>query len=161
SSLHCELSTLTFWLRAPGMKRLTMRLIDGTSQCHQIDLHLDPVSDDWRLVTFPVDRFFSTRGTAEALKSVARYENWGGAKDGKWHGILKAMHLLVGKIENESKITTIWISGVTASIRASAFNCDFEGATALPAGWTAQGSASIDGKDAFQGTNALQLNRAA
>jgi hypothetical protein len=68
------------------------------------------------------------------------------------------MYLLIGKIENETKVTTIWISGVTASIRASAFTCDFEGAAALPAGWTAQGSAVID-KDAFQGAHALLLNR--
>src|SRR5262249_49387276 len=81
TALHCELSGLSFWLRAPGMKRLTMRLIDGTSQCHQIDLQLEPVSDDWRMVSFPVERFFATRGTAEAVKSVARYENWGGKKD--------------------------------------------------------------------------------
>ncbi len=159
-ALNLSLDTLSFWIKAPGLTGMAMRLNDGTGQCHQISLSFDPPSDDWRLVTFPVDRFFASRGTAEAVKGIAKYENWGGANDGKWHGNLTSMTLVVG---NHGKKAEVWVADLVASTRAgtSGWTCDFEGATTLPAGWDHEGNVTIGTAGAFQGANALVLTRSA
>ncbi|MCW8131024.1 MAG: hypothetical protein KIS92_11800 [Planctomycetota bacterium] len=157
-ALKLDLDTLSFWLKAPALNHVTMRLIDGSGQCHQLSLKLEPISDEWRLVTFPVDRFFENQGTTEAVKGIAKYEHWGGKKDGKWHGALKGMYLLAGRSPT-ANTSTIWVSGLVASVRTAAYACDFEGANTLPAGWTSEGAAKIDEKDAFQGKRALRLSR--
>lgn len=157
-AMKLDLDTLSFWLKAPELTHLTMRLIDGSGQCHQLSVGLDPPSPDWRLVSFPVDRFFANRGTTEAVKGITKYENWGGAKDAHWHGALKGMYLLAGRSPT-GKTSTIWVAGLVASVRAAAYACDFEGAKSLPTGWSNEGSASIDAKDAFQGKHALLLSR--
>jgi len=35
------------------------------------------------------------RGEADAVTNIAKYESWGGAKDGAWHGPATAIYLLV------------------------------------------------------------------
>src|SRR5258708_287443 len=99
AALKLDLSVLSLWLRAPGVGGLTMRLIDASGQCHQIGLKLEPAAPDWRQVVFPVERFFAAQGTTEMVKGIGKYEYWGGAKDGRWHGPLKAMYLLLGRTE--------------------------------------------------------------
>jgi hypothetical protein len=161
AAMKLDVESVSFWLKAPGMNGLTMRLIDGSGRCHQIGLKLEPASDDWRLVSFPISRFFEKRGTAEAVQGVSRYESWGGAKgapDG-WSGQLKAFILLAGRPKQSS---TIWVADLVASVRAgtTGWTCGFEGATAMPIGWKSQGSAAIVAQDAFKGGNALVLSRA-
>ncbi len=163
SDQNLALDTLSFWIHAPGVPGMAMRLIDGSDQCHQISLTFDAASDDgsgWRLVTFPVDRFFAARGTADAVKGIAKYENWGGANDGKWHGNLKAMVLVLGVPGQRSEA---WVSDLVATTRAGtrAWASDFEGATGAPAGWTTEGDAQVRATAAFQGANALVLARSA
>lgn len=160
AAMKLEIESVSFWLKAPGMNGVTMRLIDGSGRCHQIGLSLDPVSDDWRLVTFPISRFFEKRGTAEAVQGVARYESWGGAKgapDG-WSGQLKAFILLGGRPKQSS---TVWVADLVASVRAgtTGWAQGFEGATTLPAGWTSEGAVAVVAQDAFKGSNALVLGR--
>jgi hypothetical protein len=160
AAMKLEIESVSFWLKAPGMNGLGMRLIDGNGRCHQISLKLDPVSDDWRLVTFPIARFFAKRGTAEAVQGVARYESWGGKKgapDG-WSGQLKAFILLAGRQKQSS---TIWVADLVASVRAgtTGWSCGFEEAAALPIGWKSVGKTAIVTANAFKGSNALQLAR--
>jgi hypothetical protein len=160
AALKLDLSVLSFWLRAPGVGGLTMRLIDASGQCHQIGLKLEPPSPDWRQVSFPVERFFAAQGTSEMVTGIGKYEHWGGAKDGKWHGPLKAMYLLLGRSET-LKTPVVWVAELTASVRSAAWSCGFDQATALPAGWTVQGAVAVDAKAAADGGNALLLQRAA
>ncbi|MBN8526659.1 MAG: hypothetical protein J0M02_15100, partial [Planctomycetes bacterium] len=160
AALKLEVESVSFWLKAPGLGGLGMRLIDGSGRCHQISLKLDPVSDDWRLVTFPIARFFEKRGTAEAVQGVARYESWGGPKgapDG-WSGQLKAFVLLTGRPKQS---TDIWVADLVASVRAgtTAWSEGFESAGALPMGWRSEGAAAVTGQSAFKGSNALVLSR--
>lgn len=159
-ALKLDVESVSFWLKAPGKSKITMRLVDTGGRCHQINLKLDPPSDAWRLVSFPIARFFEKRGTAEAVQGVNKYESWGGEKgrpDG-WSGFLKAFILLTGE---KDASTSIWVSDVVASVRAgtTAWTCDFE--DGLPAGWKTEGTATVLAKDAFAGSQALSLSREA
>jgi hypothetical protein len=160
SALKLEVEAVSFWLKAPGLERLTMRLVDGSDRCHQIGLKLDPPSDDWRLVSFPIQRFFDKRGTAEAVQGVAKYESWGGPKnlaDG-WHGALNHFIILTGRPKDR---ISIWVSGLVASVRAGTvgWSCAFENTAAVPTGWRSEGAVAVVGQDAFEGANALALTR--
>lgn len=162
SAMKLEVESVSFWLKAPGMDKVTMRLIDGSGRCHQLGLKLDPPSDDWRLVSFPIARFFEKRGTAEAVQGISKYESWGGAKghpDG-WSGQLKAFILLAGR---PKQLSTIWVADLVASVRAgtTGWRCDFEGGSTLPQGWKSEGKVTVAGQDAFKGNNALILERIA
>ena len=117
SQLKLEVESVSFWLKAPKVERLTLRLIDDGDRCHQISLGFDKASDDWRLVSFPIQRFFEKRGTAEAVQGVAKYESWGGAKnrpDG-WQGILRNIVILGGR--NKEHVD-LWVSGLVATVRS-------------------------------------------
>ena len=78
-----------------GTRGFTLRLIDGTGQCHQLPIKIEP-SGEWQKIVFPVTDYFDKAGTSAALDFVGRYENWGGAKDGKWHQPLKEVFILAG-----------------------------------------------------------------
>ena len=162
AELKLEVESVSFWLKAPGLSGVSMRLIDGVNRCHQISLKLDPPSDDWRLVTFPIQRFFEKRGTAEAVQGVEKYESWGGdPKQGDgWIGQLRAFILLVGR---HGVASSVWISQLVASVRAGTigWSCGFEDSSALPSGWKHEGAVCVVGQDAFKGSRAVMLERSA
>ncbi|MEI6165818.1 MAG: hypothetical protein WCS52_01345 [bacterium] len=158
-AMKLEVESVSFWLKAPGLGGLTLRLGDGGGRCHQIKLKLDPVSDDWRLVSFPIARFFEKRGTAEAVQGVAQYQSWGGLKgkpDG-WNGQLQSVSILTGQ---KKQTTTIWVAGLVATVRSGTtdWSCGFEDSNVLPAGWKSEGTVKV-AKDAFKGANSLALER--
>jgi hypothetical protein len=162
SQLKLEVESVSFWLKAPKVERLTLRLIDDGDRCHQISLGFDQASDDWRLVSFPIQRFFEKRGTAEAVQGVAKYESWGGAKnrpDG-WQGILRNIVILGGRQKED---VNMWVSGLVATVRSgtTSWSGGFEEATALPAGWRSEGQVAVAAKDAFEGANCAVLTRGA
>ncbi|MCY3024201.1 MAG: hypothetical protein NTW87_34935 [Planctomycetota bacterium] len=68
---------LSFRLKAAGANRVTMRIVDASKQCHQIDLRLDG-GDAWQAMEFPIAEFFKAMGTSAALPNISRYENCGG-----------------------------------------------------------------------------------
>ena len=103
---------LSFWLRAPGSDVLTIRIVEAAGQCHQINLKIQP-TDDWQQVVFPLARFFAKRGTPDAVPIVAKYEFWGGANDGKWHGPGKTLVVLTGP-SGDKKVRKIWLNDVKA-----------------------------------------------
>jgi hypothetical protein len=90
-----DVRVLSFDVRAEGSEEFTLRIGDGSEQCHQIVLKIDPAKS-WQPVNLPLETFFRDRGTAGALTNIARYESWGGAKDGKWHGPAKYVCFLLG-----------------------------------------------------------------
>ncbi len=106
-----ELKALSMWVKNPGSDRFSMRLIDGTGQCHQIVL-LTKTTDEWQKIVFPVEEFFAKLGKSDAVPGVAKYESWGGAKDGKWHQPGTAIYLLLGKTADTS-VRNLWLNGVT------------------------------------------------
>ncbi len=84
---------LRMQVRSPHDDLLTMRIIDASGQCHQIRLRVNQ-NDAWQNVEFPLRRFFERMGKPGAVPGVVRYEHWGGAKDGRWHGPAKSIHFL-------------------------------------------------------------------
>jgi hypothetical protein len=109
-----QTKAVALWIKDPGAGAVTVRLIDGSDQCHQINFKLD-ATDGWQHVTFPIERFFANRGTPDAVPGVLKYENWGGANDAKWHGALKSICLLTGTSGGDKKVVDVWVSGATLS----------------------------------------------
>lgn len=101
-------SFLSFEAKVIGCKRVTLRLIDVTNQCHQITLNIKDI-DDWQRITLPVHAFFQNMGRASAVESVAKYERWGGAKDGKWHGPIKTIAIIGGSPTTADKTFSITV----------------------------------------------------
>lgn len=112
-----DIESLSFWIKAPKNKNhITMRLIDGTGQCHQINYKINP-DGNWQQVNFPVEKYFEKAGSSSSVEAVVRYEGWGGAKDGKWHNPAKALYLLCGRGDfGEEKKGSIFISGVKMQV---------------------------------------------
>ncbi|HOK04251.1 MAG TPA: sugar-binding protein [Victivallales bacterium] len=108
-----NIDSIVFWLKAPvGKQQITMRIIDGTDQCHQINYKISP-DGNWQQINFPIARYFKNVGTSSSVEDVLRYEGWGGAKDGKWHNPAKALYILCGRNDfGDNKKGSIWISGV-------------------------------------------------
>ena len=105
-----DIRELSFWTRCEGTDQFTLRLGDSSGQTHQFKLKLDP-SPGWQRVTLPVRRFFARRGQADALTNILKYESWGGAKDGNWHGPATAVYLLLSK-GDENSVRTLWLNDV-------------------------------------------------
>jgi hypothetical protein len=110
-----DIRDLTLWLRAPGIDRFTLRIGDASGQTHQISVRLEP-SDDWQQIVLPLERFFAKRGEADAVTNIAKYESWGGAKDGRWHGPARGIYFLLGK-RAESPVRTLWLNEVSITPR--------------------------------------------
>ena len=113
-----DIRELSMWIRSPDLERFTVRINDASGQTHQIDIKTER-GPDWRRVVLPLERFFAKRGDADAVTSIAKYESWGGAKDGAWHGPATAIYILIGKTE-EKKQVDLWLSDVSIVPRAAA-----------------------------------------
>ena len=118
--VNADVDTLSFWIKAPkDAKAVTLRLNDGTGQCHQLPLRIDG-SGEWRRIVFPVLRYFEKAGTSEALDFVGRYERWGGANDSKWHQPLKSVNFVVPvQAFGEAKRGEFLFSGIKVAPVAS------------------------------------------
>ncbi len=90
-----DIRELSMWVRTPDVDRFTIRLNDASGQTHQIDIKTEARAD-WQRVVFPLEQFFARRGQSDAVTVVAKYESWGGAKDGQWHGPATAIYFLLG-----------------------------------------------------------------
>lgn len=94
---NVAIDTFSFWVHLPaGNDSLTVRLVDGTSQCHQLKLKIND-KGGWQQISLPVERYFKTMGTPAALDLARQYEKWGGSNDGKWHQPGKLFVVLLGK----------------------------------------------------------------
>jgi hypothetical protein len=113
-----DIRDIDLWIKSPVGNSFTLRLSDGSGQTHQIVVKAEP-SPNWQRIVLPLDRFFAKRGQADAVTSVVRYESWGGAKDGRWHGPAKAIYLLLGRTD-DAKVRTFWIGDVRLTARPKA-----------------------------------------
>ncbi len=161
---NVEVDTLTYWIKVPqGASQMTVRLIDGTGQCHQLNLK---VADhgNWQQVILPVTKYFDMRASGTPLELVVKYENWGGTKDGKWHQPMKGLHFLASpKFFGEAKKGEVWFSGMKLLVVPSKpYKESFDARAALPQGWTVRGpkgAAAVVAETAFDGANALHIQR--
>ena len=89
--------TFSFWINIPaGTNTLPVRLGDGSGQTHQLRLKLND-KGGWQKIVVPVDEYFGKMGTADALDITSQYQNWGGAKDARWHQPGKYFAVICGK----------------------------------------------------------------
>ncbi len=113
-----DIRELSLWVRNPGADHFSMRLNDASGQTHQIVLTTEP-GTDWQHIVLPLERFFSRLGQADAVKGIAKYESWGGAKDGKWHGPATAIYILLSPTK-EQRERNLWLGEVAITPRAMA-----------------------------------------
>lgn len=102
---------LSLQLRSPDTDRLTLRLGDASGQTHQIVLRIDTAAG-YQRISLPLQRFFEQRGKAGAVTSVLKYESWGGAKDGRWHGPARGLYLLLSN-RGTNAVRTISFRDIT------------------------------------------------
>ena len=74
---------IRFWIKAPNLTALGVRLADSSDQIHQRGIPVTP-SPDWQEIVLKPAQ-------------MAGGEHWGGANDGVWHGPIKGFGLNVGK----------------------------------------------------------------
>jgi len=91
---------LRIWIKAPNVRMIMARLVDGTDQCHQRHILLTP-SDDWQEVVLK-------------FAGVQDQDRWGGPADGVWRGIAKgyALNITTGSFNGGAKKGEIWIDDV-------------------------------------------------
>lgn len=113
-----DVRELSMWVRNPDADTFTLRLNDATGQTHQIVLKTE-AGPDWQRLVLPLERFYARRGQADAVTTVAKYESWGGAKDGNWHGPLTAVYVIVGRTGNAGPgaTRTFWLSDVAVAAK--------------------------------------------
>jgi hypothetical protein len=117
-----DLRELSMWVRNPDAAKLTIRLTDASGQTHQIALRLE-AKPDWQKVVFPVEGFFARRGQADAVTTVTKYESWGGAKDGRWHGPATGLYILLSNppaAGEGGKVRTLWLHDIAILPRPTA-----------------------------------------
>ncbi len=111
---------LSMWVRNPDSDRLTLRINDGSGQTHQIVLKT-ATGTDWQRIVFPLQQFFARQGQADAVTGIAKYEYWGGANDGKWHGAATEMAVLVSPTE-KVKVRNLWLNEIVLTPRPNVAN---------------------------------------
>lgn len=167
-----DVESLSIWIKAPeGMEQLTLRLIDGTGQCHQFNLKTEP-HGKWQRILFPVAQYFDKAGTSASVEMVKRYEGWGGAKDGKWHNPAKSLYLLIGRQSFGASLKgSLWIANarletaapkalITQEVRLDDIlregenDWGFNDGREFPGG---KGSVSLVQKATDQGENAVKI----
>jgi len=107
-----DIRQLSFWVKNHQEPHLTIRVVDSNGRCHQINME-SKATDGWQRIVFPLDTFFANQGTPNALKSVKKYQRWGGKKDAEqlFTGPAKSIHILTGPKEDLKK-REIWINSL-------------------------------------------------
>ena len=106
-----DIRELSMWVRSAELEQFTVRINDASGQTHQIGIKSER-GPEWRRVVLPLERFFANRGQADAVTNISKYESWGGAKDGAWHGPATAIYILIGKTA-EKKQVDLWLSDMS------------------------------------------------
>ncbi|HZE97337.1 MAG TPA: hypothetical protein VE981_09945 [Planctomycetota bacterium] len=88
---------LRFWIKAPNLTGLGIRLVDSSDQLHQRHIKVTP-SPDWQEVVLKPGQ-------------IAGGEHWGGANDGVWHAPFKALGINIGKgsFTQDGKQGDLWL----------------------------------------------------
>ncbi len=94
---------VSFWVKAPGVEFVVLRLVDSTGQTHQQRLKLQNTAD-WQEVT--------VKNLSPKARGGAHF---GGANDGQWHGPAKGLSLILdkGAIQDRTKkAVKIWLDDI-------------------------------------------------
>ena len=113
-----DIRELSMWVCSADLEQFTLRINDASGQTHQIGIKVER-GPDWRRVVLPLESFFAKRGEADAVTNIAKYESWGGAKDGAWHGPATAIYILIGKVGDKKQVELL-LNDVAILPRAAA-----------------------------------------
>ncbi len=157
-----DVEELSLWIKNPDGDRFSLRLGDASGQTHQIVLKTEN-GGDWQRVVLPLRQFFARRGRSDAVTTVAKYESWGGAGDGQWHGPATGIYLLLGR-SGDNKVQTLWLDEIAITPPAplnkpASFHADFDRDAPLGGTWAVEGNAAIDNKTASKGRGSLVLEQ--
>lgn len=97
-----NITEIHLWIRSQDVNWVTVRLDDGSGQCHQKkNIHVDK-NGEWQKLVL-------------RISDIAGEEHWGGADDGKWHGPLKGFGLNINADSLDgAKKGILWIDDVVA-----------------------------------------------
>ena len=115
--VRLDLSEISFDIKYPDHEAVTLRVGDGSGQCHQVNLALRK-SPDWQTIRFPIASFLAEKGNSSAAEIVRKYENWGGANDAKWHS--PCAYITVGAgpgSQGRDKPVTLWLADVKVRVK--------------------------------------------
>ena len=139
-------------MRSETAARFALRLVDGTGQCHQRkDLPFEADGKWHEVVLRPTE--------------VAGGEHWGGANDGKWHGTVQLIELMLNTSSHEGKKPDLLITDmradvvVEARVKPAAFAGGFEDAKQFQERWKTAGGVSTSGPGHDGTAKALLLQR--
>jgi len=114
---NVDIKELTIWMQSPGEGQFTLRLVDGSGECHQLKVMV-PLGSSWSKVVVPVERFFEGKSGKEpqSVANVTHYETWGGPNDGKWHPPARGISILLGP-NNLEKVTSLELNDVSVTVK--------------------------------------------
>ncbi len=113
-----DVSVISFKIKLPAEEAVTLRIGDASGQCHQVKLKLKP-SEGWQSISFPIGTFLAEKGASTAAEMVAKYENWGGAGDAKWHGPCTYISVLLGGGQSADKKASLCLADFKVRLKAS------------------------------------------
>jgi hypothetical protein len=105
--LSLDLVGLSCWVRTEDLNTISVRVVDGTGQCHQISRIPLARTSSWQEVTMDIEHRVGA-------------EHWGGKNDGKWHSPLKLVAVLLDKngLSPGRLSGTLWLDQVSGVRRA-------------------------------------------
>lgn len=111
-------NAIRFRIKSDNAKKFSLRLVDESGQCHQRKGFAIEADGKWHDVVLIPDK-------------VAGSEHWGGKDDGKFHGGVKLMELMLNPDSADDKQPEIVLSHITADVLleaslAPSFHVDFE-----------------------------------
>jgi len=146
------MKVLRIKMRSETAKTFSLRMLDGTGQCHQRkDLPFN-ADGKWHVVEF-------------VPTEIAGGEHWAGANDGVWHDSIRLVELMLNDRSAEGKTADLLISEITADVTIEAkakpatFTEDFESDQSTAA-WQTVGAVRTDSPGYDGSQKALLLQRA-
>lgn len=113
---NLDVAALSFWVRSDGPSHLTLRLVDRTGQCHQINRVPLANTSAWQEVALDV---------APRIGE----EHWGGANDGKWHPPAKLFSINLDRATLPPGRSTgvLWLDEIRATLRKPSVSLEIKG----------------------------------
>ncbi|MBL7223732.1 MAG: hypothetical protein ISS72_07765 [Candidatus Brocadiae bacterium] len=139
-------------MRSETTASYALRLVDDTGQCHQRKTMSLQADGKWHDVTLDPAQ-------------IAGGEHWGGANDGKWHGTVRLIELMLNVRSHKGKKPDLSITDiradvvVAATVKPAAFTERFEADGPMAPGWKTAGDVGLDGPGHDGTKKALRLRR--
>ncbi len=145
------IKVLRMKMRSDTAARFSIRMVDGSGQCHQRKDISFEADGKWHVVELVPEK-------------IAGGEHWGGANDGTWHDSLRLVELMLNQRSSEGNKVDLCIAEITADVivearaQPAAAREDFESDDAA-ARWQTAGAVRVAGPGHDGSTKALCMER--